>query len=129
MSLLASDAHTERVAAFFTDDGRHIAISDFGALELASAIGNRLRSGTLSGDEAAMILAEFDSWHPDACTMITMASEDMTMATAIVRRFDLGMRAPDALHLAMCVRSGADLLTYDAAQAKAAAALGLGLAG
>jgi predicted nucleic acid-binding protein len=42
-----------------------------------------------------------------------------------VRRFALGLRTPDALHLAICRRLDLPLLTFDRRQAAAAAALGI----
>lgn len=47
------------------------------------------------------------------------------MATAFVRRPDITLRAPDAIHIAAASRLGATLLTLDHGMARAAAALGV----
>ena len=48
-------------------------------------------------------------------------------ADALVRRLDLGLRAPDALHIATARRLGATLFTFDLGMASAARMLGLSL--
>ena len=45
--------------------------------------------------------------------------------TLYVRRFDLKLRAPDALHAAICRRLGMRLVTLDRRLAAAARALGI----
>ncbi len=53
-------------------------------------------------------------------------SADMRVASTFVRRFELGLRAPDALHVAVCHRLGLPLFTFDERQAAAAERLGVG---
>ena len=48
---------------------------------------------------------------------------DVRHAGALVRRFDLKLRAPDALHLAACERLAMTLVTLDRGLAASAAAL------
>lgn len=48
----------------------------------------------------------------------------MKAAEAFVRRLDLTLRAPDALHIAMAQRNGAALVTFDEKMAACAKALG-----
>ena len=50
---------------------------------------------------------------------------DVRLADAYVRRFDLGLRTPDALHLAIAHRLDATLLTLDRRLATAARELGV----
>jgi uncharacterized protein len=47
------------------------------------------------------------------------------LANIFVHRFDLMLRAPDALHAAVCQRLGLTLVTLDQPLARAATALGV----
>jgi uncharacterized protein len=52
---------------------------------------------------------------------------DVRLAAAYVRRFDLALRAPDALHLAVAERLDVPLVTLDRRLATAARELGVGV--
>jgi predicted nucleic acid-binding protein len=54
-----------------------------------------------------------------------MDSSDFAGAEGLVRRLDLTLRTPDALHIAIARRAGAALVTFDKAMATVAGALGL----
>lgn len=54
-----------------------------------------------------------------------IVSQDIEHATKFVRRRDLALRTPDAIHIAAAHRLGATLLTLDNGMARAAAALGV----
>jgi predicted nucleic acid-binding protein len=47
----------------------------------------------------------------------------------LVRRVDLGLRAPDAINIAIAQRCGAHLLTFDAKMARSARTLGVNVVG
>ncbi|HEY2621229.1 MAG TPA: PIN domain-containing protein [Acetobacteraceae bacterium] len=52
-----------------------------------------------------------------------MATHDCRLANIFVRRFDLRLRVPDALHAAICRRLGMRLVTLDRRLAAAARTL------
>jgi len=54
-----------------------------------------------------------------------LSTADVAEASSVLRRFDLVIRTPDALHLAMARRVGAELVTFDERMADAARMLGL----
>ena len=56
---------------------------------------------------------------------VDIAATDARLAYIYVRRFDLGLRAPDALHLAIARRLDATLVTLDRRLAAAAGELGI----
>ena len=125
------------LVAFFTDDkfssradeafrGHAIVpvVSDFGASEFASAIARLLRMNILSSDEARLIFADFDAWVVRAASRIETLPSDIRAAEAILRRLDMTLRTPDAIHIAIAQRIGAELATFDAGMAKCARALG-----
>jgi predicted nucleic acid-binding protein len=57
-----------------------------------------------------------------------MHAADARLVYVYVRRFDLGLRAPDALHLAITRRLDATLVTLDRRLAAAANQLGVAVA-
>ena len=56
-----------------------------------------------------------------------MNAQDVAYATACMRRFDLPLRTPDAIHLAIARRS-ATLVTFEGQMAASAEALGISCA-
>ncbi len=70
----------------------------------------------------------FDAWMELDVTSVTLIPPDLALATTWLRRLDLNLRAPDALHIAMASRLRLPLLTFDAGMATAARALSLPLA-
>lgn len=104
-------------------------MSDFGRAEFASAVSMRVRQGTLAPSEAAELLAWFDDWQPTAIRLVPVRRGDVREATRLVERFELKLRAPDALHVAVARRLDASLVTFDLRQAAAATALGLVVVG
>ena len=118
---VASDAVDEFVAATFEP----LLVSDFAAAELASGVSRLVRMRVLPSDDAMAQLRDFDVWRARETVAVDMSGGDVRLADAYVRRFDLMLKAPDALHLAMSSRLGASLVTLDQRLANAARALGL----
>ena len=70
----------------------------------------------------------FDAWIANAAWRENLTAGDVANATALIRRFDFGLRAPDALNIAIAQRCGACLLTFDGKMARSARALGVNVA-
>ncbi len=104
--------------------GEPCIMSDFGWGEFASAISIQLRVGSASTDEALAFLASATDL-VGAWTRERLRSADVDLATSLVLRFDLALRLPDALHIAIARRIGATLATADTRQAAAARAIGV----
>ncbi len=100
-------------------------ISDFGAAEVASALSRLVRSGLLTAAQGAARLADFDAWRAATSSPADVHPADLRLAYAYVRRFDLALRAPDALHLAIAHRLNATLVTLDGRLERAAGQLGI----
>lgn len=103
-------------------------VGDLAAIEVSSAISRLVRMGQISVHAAATILADFDVWRGAMGAAGRVEAADFRAADAIVRRFELGLRGLDALHLAACLRGGHTLATLDRRLANAAATLGLATA-
>ena len=127
VSLFVADAHSQRIRGLMRAGQPSVAVSTFGLIEFAAAVATRDRAGRLAFGQAAMILLQADAWVAAQATTVDVEPADHRVAAVHVRRFDLGLRAPDALHLATCARLGLPLLTFDQRQAAAATALGIAL--
>ncbi|HEY5299369.1 MAG TPA: type II toxin-antitoxin system VapC family toxin [Acetobacteraceae bacterium] len=117
----ASDA----VDRFLSDWPGAIVVSDFAAAEVASALSRFVRMGHLDDVEAAEFLAKFDAFRAQTSSPCDLHAGDARLASTYVRRFDLMLKAPDALHAAICRRLDLTLVTLDRRLARAAGELGL----
>lgn len=104
---------------------QQIVVSDLAAAEFSSAIAMAVRIGRIQEDAGRAMLAQFDEWATNHALIAETQGEDFAAATELIRRFDLTLRTPDALHIAIAERLGAKLVTFDAKMAAAASALGL----
>lgn len=125
VSLFLPDRHTAAIRAFLAGRPGTVLTSLFGAAEYASALSIALRTGRLTAEQADRALRVFDAWSATGALVVDVDPADLRLAGGFVRRFDLGLRAPDALHVAICRRLGAALGTFDERQALAAGALGV----
>jgi hypothetical protein len=108
---LIAEPATEAVYDLLGADGQELLISDFAAAEVASAVSRLVRMAVLSDTDASARLADFDAWRTAMSSGVDIAASDARLAYIYVRRFDLGLRAPDALHLAIARRLDATLVT------------------
>lgn len=100
-------------------------VSDFAAGEVASALARLVRMAVLRAQDAQERLADFDAWRTGDAQPVDVINSDAQQAAIFVRRFDLGLRMPDALHLAITQRQGFSLVTLDERMVKAGQALGV----
>lgn len=100
-------------------------VSDFCVTESSSAIARLVRTGARTPAQADDLFDHLDVWVASASDRVVVDQGDIAMATDLVRRHDLVLRAPDAVHIAAATRLGATILTLDRGMARAAAALGV----
>jgi uncharacterized protein len=125
---LVEEPVTGAVEAYLLTIGRERRISDLAAAEVAAALSRLVRMGLLGSAEASARLADFDAWRAATSATADFQSSDVRLAYVYVRRFDLMLRAPDALHLAIVRRLDATLVTLDRRLANAAGELGIAVA-
>ena len=125
IAVLAEEPASAAVRRFLRTHRENRLISDFAAAEVVSAISRLLRMRLLTEEEGSTRLADFDAWRAAASSAADMHAADARLAYAYVRRFDLRLRAPDALHLAIARRLDAALVTLDRRIAAAAKELGV----
>jgi predicted nucleic acid-binding protein len=113
------------MVAFIEQCSVTLVVSEFATAEVASALSRLVRTDTMTADEATARLIAFDSWRSTASEPVDISASDMRLANTYARRFDLMLRAPDALHAAICSRLNLTLVTLDRRLAKAARELGI----
>jgi len=104
---------TESVHGYLGAGRKELLISDFAAAEVASALSCLVRMALRTEADASARLADFDAWRAAMSLPVDIGASDARLAYIYVRRFDLGLRAPDALHLAIARRLDATLVTLD----------------
>jgi uncharacterized protein len=124
VALFVNDVLTTRTEAILRRARSVLIVSDFAAAEFAGAIARRERMRLLTAAEARIAFSAFDTWTARAAKQVHIATADVVAAAAFIRRLDLTLRAPDAIHIAIAQRIGADLFTFDKQMAKSARALG-----
>lgn len=100
-------------------------ISDFCRAESSAALAKLVRMSAKAAVNVDQLYSVLDQWALDGGERVYVASEDIDQATDLVRRHDLFLRAPDAIHIAATQRLGAKLLTLDKGMVRAADALGV----
>lgn len=78
-----------------------------------------------SDDAAIAWLNLFDEWAITDTISLKIDDSDIALAAALVRRFELKLLMPDAIHIALCVRHQLVMVTLDKLLAEAAGTLGV----
>ncbi len=128
VGLLTVEPLSERADDFIQSNAERLIVSDFAAAEFASAIARRVRTRETTVEDARKDLADFDVWTARLTERTELTTGDVAAATAYMRRLDLTLLTPDALHIAIAGRLDATLVTFDRAMAAAARALGMAVA-
>jgi len=89
--------------------GNVLIISDFAIEEFSSGVARRTRAGEIKDSGAASVFAALDAWTLKATRRETLTAGDVNVAISLVRRLDLGLRAPDAVNIAIAQRCAATL--------------------
>jgi predicted nucleic acid-binding protein len=118
------EAASKDVERFILRSRETLVVGDFAALEVASAISRLVRMKSLAPDVAATLLHDFDLWRSARTSSLDLLPSHFRLAERLTRRFDLGLRGPDALHLAVCLQADYTLVTLDRRLAAAAEILG-----
>lgn len=99
-------------------------ISDLVELEFVSALSLRLRVGSLDRTRVDRVLSLFmNHLESGLYGRVHLHAGHYRLARGYIARFDLPLKAPDALHLAICASGGMVLITADGQLARNAQAL------
>lgn len=124
----SDDAHSNRAEAFVRSGPMALVVSDFACAEFAAVLARHVRSDKLDAGIARKTFAEFDIWRTRSVEPLDTERSDIAAADAFLRRLDLNLRTPDAIHIGIAQRVGADLATFDKRMAVCAHELGVPLA-
>ena len=126
VAVLTNEAETERMRHWLgqqpVDD---LAVSDWVATEFSSALSIKLRTGQIGAAHRADALATFARFAADSFTVVPVSRLQFRTAARFADQHTLGLRAGDALHLAVCADLGATLCTLDQRLSHAGSALGV----
>jgi len=123
VAFFVADPFSSRAETFIGKQ-TSIYVTDFAAVEFASAVARHVRVRRVTTSEARSALLAFDAWRDGTSNKLHTIPQDMEDAAAIIRRLDLNIRTGDALNIAIAMRLDAALATFDDRMAGNARALG-----
>ena len=122
--MFARDTNTT-AALRYLDKGFDCFTSVWAAAEVSSALSLQVRMGRLQPGERENAEARLDQWLSARGSSAAPMFEDHLEARALVRTCRTALRAPDALHLALCRRLDCGVATFDLRMFEAAQEIGL----
>ena len=128
VALFVIDPSSARAEAFLSAHPEIVVVSDFGIAEFSSAVGRRVRTRDLTRKDGQLAFSNLDTWIARSAYREEVTTADIDAATRILRRLDVNLRAPDAIHIAIARRVEATLVTFDRGMAAGTRALGIAVA-
>lgn len=126
VAALTAETATERVQAWLRGlaPGEAV-VSDWVTTEVSSALSLKLRTGALDAHRRAAALTAYRRLLEESLVVLTVAPAHFATAARLVERHELGLRAADALHMAVAAETGCVLHTLDRRLVDAGPALGV----
>ena len=126
VAAIVPEKSTSRVQAWLSGQpGGELAISGWVIAEVSSALAIKVRIGTLTLEERASALAVWRRLRDESFEIEPVAPSHFEMAAHFADQHEIGLRAADALHLAIASARGLVLATLDAPFSKAGSRLGV----
>jgi predicted nucleic acid-binding protein len=119
-------SRTTKIREFIGEQQKNLAISSWVEVEFYGVLGRRMRDGTILANTASAFAYRYSEHLSRGLFKRLIVKEaSMSQASAFVRRFTLGIKSSDALHLGLVQAEGLTLATSDEALANVAKELGL----
>lgn len=107
-------------------DSDAIIVSTWAVVEASSGLAKKVRTGDLTEAQLEVALGKLELLAARYLPLVSPDDDHMMSAMRYTARARLGLRAGDALHVAIAASLSATLVTSDVVMARAAEALGLG---
>jgi uncharacterized protein len=126
VAALTNEAATGRVQVWLSrQDAATLLTSEWVATEFASALSIKIRTGLLTVEDRAKVAGLFTRLKSESLTVVPVTREDFLTAARSADQYGIGLRAGDALHVAIAAGQGATICTLDKRLADGAIALGV----
>jgi hypothetical protein len=125
VSAVCDEIATGTVLQWLDREQGNAAISDWVITETSAALSQKLRMTSISTNEHSRSLAAFQSQFAIGLQCLPISRKHFRGAARLAERAESGLRAGDALHLAICEVADVTLVTLDKVQARAGQFLGL----
>jgi predicted nucleic acid-binding protein len=126
VAALSTEAKKNEVQAWLAgQDPALLAISNWVISEFSAALSIKLRTAQIAPPFRANMLAAFAKLTEQSLVVWPVADNQFHAAAKLADQYALGLRAGDALHLAISADHGATLCTLDRRLAEAGNALGV----
>ncbi len=114
VAALTRETETARMQTWLSNQQAGVlAISDWVVTEFSAALSMKLRASDIDAEQRAGVLAAFAALRADSFNVLDVSRPTFRMAALLADQSRLGLRAGDALHLAVCAEHGAELCTLD----------------
>ncbi|MBF0392721.1 MAG: type II toxin-antitoxin system VapC family toxin [Alphaproteobacteria bacterium] len=126
VAAFTNEVATARVQAWLGEQSQDgLSISEWVVTEFSSALSIKMRCGQIAASDRAEALASFTRLAERSLNVIPISATHFRTAARFADQYVLGLRAGDALHLAIAEERGATLCTLDRRLAEAGLALGV----
>lgn len=125
VALLTHEARSPETRSLVGGWAGQFATSNWVRAEFSAALSMKFRTRQMTGDERAVSEGEFLRLLRESLTRVTVRNRHFLEAAALAARSSSGLRAGDALHLAIAADQEATVWTLDKAMAKAGTELHL----